>query len=65
MSDASNHQGTRRAIDGDEQDVFSKWRSMFCYTQRPGVTSKVKRKARRRERHEANQLARNAHHDSP
>jgi hypothetical protein len=65
VSETSNHQGRRRAIDGDEQDVFSKWRSMFCYTQRPGVTSAIKRKARRRERQEGKQLSRNAHHDSP
>lgn len=43
----------RRAINGGEQDVFTRWRRMLCYTQRGGVTSKIKRQARRRERREA------------
>ena len=46
----------RQAINGGEADVFSRyWRKMLCYTQRPGVTSKIKRGARRRERHQAAQ----------
>lgn len=43
----------RRATDGDEQDVFGSWRHVHLWTQRPGATSRVKRKARRRERREA------------
>lgn len=39
------------ARNGDEQDVIhSKWRKLYCYTQRAGVTSKIKRQIRRRER---------------
>ena len=45
--------GQRPARNGDEQDVFTGWRRFYCYTQRAGVTSSVKRRARRRERHEA------------
>lgn len=33
---------------GDEEDVFSGWRRVLCYTQRPGVTKKIKRKYNRR-----------------
>lgn len=40
------------AKSGDEQDVTSQWRKVYCYTQRPGVCAKVKRAMRRRERHD-------------
>lgn len=43
----------RRAVDGDEQDVYSAWRKLLCWTQRPGATKKVKRRTHRRERREA------------
>lgn len=36
-----------------ENDVFTKWRHLYCYTQRAGVCAKIKRGARRRERREA------------
>ena len=37
-----------------EEDVVSRyWRKMYCYTQRAGVTSGIKRQIRRRERREA------------
>lgn len=49
----STRKNPRSAIDGDEQDVFTGWRRFYVWTKRPGATSKVKRKARRRERHEA------------
>jgi len=39
---------------GAEWDVFTKWRKSLCYTQRSGVCAKVKRRARRRLRHECN-----------
>lgn len=35
---------------GAEQDVISKHRHVHCYTQRAGVTSKIKRQIRRHER---------------
>lgn len=42
-----------RAVRGaDEQDVLTGWRKFYCWTQRAGATSKVKRRARRRERRE-------------
>lgn len=43
---------SRRIITGDEQDVHTKWRRLYCWTQRAGATSKVKRRTRRRERRE-------------
>ncbi len=43
----------RRIKSADEQDVFTGWRRLYSYTQRAGVCHKVKRRARRRERHEA------------
>lgn len=36
-----------------EDDVFSAWRRLYCYTRRAGVCHKVKRGASRRERREA------------
>jgi hypothetical protein len=40
----------RRIKSAAEQDVFTGWRKLYCYTQRAGVTSRIKRQARRRER---------------
>ena len=51
--DCSNHERRRVANEGDEQDVLTGWRKMYCYTQRAGVTNAIKRRARRRERREA------------
>lgn len=48
----------RQIKDGDEHDVFTGWRKLYVYTQRAGVTSWVKRKARRRERREGKAEAR-------
>ena len=42
----------RRIVTGDDQDVHTGWRRLYCYTQRAGVTSKMKRRTRRRERAE-------------
>lgn len=36
-----------------EQDALTRWRRIYCYLQRPGVVSGIKRQARRRERREA------------
>ena len=38
---------------GSEFDVFSRWRHLLCYTEKPGVTKKVKRKYNKRSRHQA------------
>lgn len=43
----------RRKPTGDEQDVHTGWRKLYCWTQRTGATAKVKRRTRRRERMEA------------
>lgn len=43
----------RQIKHGDEQDAFTSWRHLYIYLSRPGVTSAIKRRARRRERHEA------------
>lgn len=42
----------RRIVTGDEQDVHSRWRRVFTAHHRPGYTSAVKRRTRRRERRE-------------
>jgi hypothetical protein len=34
--------------DGDEYDVFTRWRKVLCWTKRAGATAKVKRGYRRR-----------------
>ena len=33
---------------GDEQDVFTRARRFYCYTQRPGVCARIKAKYNRR-----------------
>jgi hypothetical protein len=43
----------RQTKSADEWDIVSGWRHVLCYTQRAGVTSSIKRRMRRRERHEA------------
>lgn len=35
---------------GFEHDVFSKWRRVLCYTSRPGVCKRAKRKYNKRMR---------------
>lgn len=49
----------RRTIDGDEADVTSRvWRRRFNgRVRKPGLISAVKRRMRRRERHEARHAA--------
>lgn len=42
----------RRIVGRGEQDVHTPWRKLYCYTQRAGVTAKIKRLTRRRERRE-------------
>jgi len=36
----------------DEYDATSVWRKYLCYLQRAGVTNAIKRRIRRRERHD-------------
>lgn len=43
----------RRVIKGDEYDTVSWMRRYLCYLARPGATDKIKRRLRRRERHDA------------
>jgi hypothetical protein len=43
---------SRQIKSAAEQDVHTRWRRLYCYTQRAGVTSKIKRQTRRRERRE-------------
>lgn len=46
----------RTIKNGYEEDVLAdrgRWRRIYCYTQRAGVTSGIKRAIRRRERREA------------
>lgn len=50
--------GRRRAIKGWlEQDVHTRWRRLYCYTQRPGVARKAKALSNRRERREGKREA--------
>ena len=44
---------------GAEQDVFTRWRRLYCYTQRARVCKKVKTSASRRDRREARRAIRN------
>lgn len=41
-----------------EQDVLTPWRRFYPANQRPGVCAEVKRRHRRRERHDAKQQIR-------
>ncbi len=41
----------RKAKKPDEQDVVTGWRQLLRYMQRAGVTSGIKRRMRKRERH--------------
>lgn len=43
----------RRAIKADEYDVVTGWRRVISYMKRAGVVSNIKRRMRRRERHDA------------
>lgn len=44
----------RRASHGfAEDDVFTAWRKVYCWTQRAGACKRVKTRANRRERREA------------
>ncbi|UIW13224.1 hypothetical protein SEA_WARDA_42 [Arthrobacter phage Warda] len=55
--------GRRPARDADEVDAVSRWgRRYLCYIQRPGVRSAIKRRVRRRDRHEARQAVRRGEH---
>jgi hypothetical protein len=43
----------RKAVTAEEYDVIGGGRRHYCYLQRAGVASAIKRRMRRRERHEA------------
>ena len=45
--------GRRPVVNGDEQDAYTRWRSVLCYTQRAGVVKAIKRTTHKRERREA------------
>lgn len=45
--------GRRRITTADEDDVYTGWRKVMCWTQRAGAVKKVKRRTHRRERREA------------
>jgi hypothetical protein len=40
-----------------EEDVFTSWRTYYCYTQRAGTCAKIKRQYRRRERRQGKKEA--------
>lgn len=43
----------RRIVTWEEEDAYTVWRRMYCYTQRPGVCKGIKTRTHRRERREA------------
>jgi hypothetical protein len=43
----------RRSVKADEYDTVTYWRRYLCYLARPGATDRIKRRMRRRERHDA------------
>ena len=43
---------------GDEYDVIGSWRRLYCWTQRAGAVAGVKRRLRRRVRHDARRALR-------
>jgi hypothetical protein len=45
--------GRRPIVNGDEQDAYTGWRAVLCYTQRAGVVKAIKRTTHKRERREA------------
>jgi hypothetical protein len=45
--------GRRPIVNCDEQDAYTAWRSVLCYTQRAGVVKAIKRTTHKRERREA------------
>lgn len=49
----SSSMGRRPIRTASEQDAFTPWRRILCYLQRPGITSKVKAAANRRDRRTA------------
>jgi len=44
---------TRRIVTAEEQDAYTGWRRLYCYTQRAGVVKSIKARTHRRERREA------------
>lgn len=43
----------RRIVTAEEQDAYTGWRRLYCYTQRAGVVKAIKTRTHRRERREA------------
>ena len=50
----------RPAKDGDEQDVFTRWRHVIKTYERPGVTKQAKQRHNRRERRQTKQRIKEA-----
>lgn len=42
----------RRIVTSGEQDVYTGWRRLYCWTQRAGAVKSVKRQTHKRERRE-------------
>lgn len=47
----------RRIVGWAEDDAYSGWRHVLCYTRRPGVRKKIKKLTHRRERREGKREA--------
>jgi len=50
--------GRRAIVTAEEQDAYTGWRRLLCYTQRSGVVKKIKRTTHKRERRDAARLIR-------
>ena len=48
----------RRIISNEEQDCYTRWRRLYCWTQRAGAVKAVKTRTHRRERREGKAQAR-------
>jgi len=50
--------GRMRIVTYEEEDCYTGWRKLYCYTQRAGVVKSVKRRTHKRMRREGKREAR-------
>ena len=50
--------GRMRIVTSEEQDCYTGWRKLLCYTQRAGAVKSVKRRTHKRVRREGKRQAR-------
>jgi len=49
--------GRMRIVNYEEEDCYTGWRKLYCYTQRAGVVKSVKRRTHKRMRREGKREA--------